>query len=1008
MPDRTASSLLFAARMEQRRRTAKGITSPEPTKPVTPERLPAAEEKAAVLGRFDPELLARSLEIDGALKITTLNWLAAFCSVEPAGDQSTWMLQSTHRSEVLRRIVTEKRLAQVLSGPLPPDDRPGEVLRAVLSGSLSNVDTLDREGLLAVAWALEALASINIPKPDLNQVRQRLASDRFLADQDVLLEKGFFGRTAELAQLTAFLNTPGSPWRLAVLSGLGGAGKSTLLAKFAGDTFRAQSATVVVLDFDRPGVDGADTQWLEMEMTRQVGAQYPPWDAMLRQARENVRGAYGEEQRGKEQFSSDGLESLRGSTYSLLSSISGVLTQAGSGRPLLLILDTVEEVVQRGQTGGVIEWIENIASVLWQIPLRVVVSGRVSLPSLAGVAKVDLDVPLPDLSEDEAEALLANLGVTAAVAKRLSVSEVLPRRPLEMRLLAKLFKDCAPSAIEELENDLRSGGPAAKGLFAGLVYRRVLLRIKAGEDAGGVITDQTLQTLAYPGLVLRYVTSDLIQKVLAPGLGLPAFSNTDASKALDLLAKHEWLVTRQGDQAWHRRDLRRSVLKPMIAENPQRAALIHRLAIEYFEAAPTEAERAEGMYHRLMSLTGAPEESRYDLLTIQKAGSYIEPDRSDLPPRGAALLTFAQTRDVAVEQIPLLPGVHRKQAYRTKGETLVASREFGSALRLYEKQHEPLMPWELRMLCATVEWEELGRRLVLPPRTVEWGRFSEDLFAGALTRTLQPSDVHGQLLDVSDATQSGLSTTIQLLTFAGVMASPMTTFGKGLLDLVRPRIASLIASDDVLAKRLVYLWRMAGSWPNYRLPFSPSTIVLHPAWLDEAPKRFPADLPETDFVNQVRDILTQPGPRNTRGILSFIQSIRVRRDLQGPSPIPTPDDLWWYMKDPTPEFRDPARFAILEACRDEAAYAQFSALLQTLIPYQLDDLEPDAFVRQLGNNPEHALEAYVELADRAGVLEDLLRQASAFWPAAPKLRMVLTKLEEWRGAARALIFSTGG
>lgn len=78
----------------------------------------------------------------------------------------------------------------------------------------------------------------------------------------------------------------------------------------------AHTATVALLDFDRPGVDAQDTVSLAMEMTRHVSVQFPQGDQILREARERVRGmvtAQLEHRRGRSS-ASDSQED-RGSTY---------------------------------------------------------------------------------------------------------------------------------------------------------------------------------------------------------------------------------------------------------------------------------------------------------------------------------------------------------------------------------------------------------------------------------------------------------------------------------------------------------------------------------------------------------------------------------------------------------------------------------------------------------------------------------------------------------------------
>jgi hypothetical protein len=68
----------------------------------------------------------------------------------------------------------------------------------------------------------------------------------------------------------------------------------------------------------------------------------------------------------------------------------------------------------------------------------------------------------------------------------------------------------------------------------------------------------------------------------------------------------------------------------------------------------------------------------------------------------------------------------------------------------------------------------------------------------------------------------------------------------------------------------------------------------------------------------------------------------------------------------------------------------------------LDDLDPAAFVEAVSGNVEHGLESYVELADRAGVLGDLLRRAHDARPDAHKLTRVWHAHDTWIRAERDL------
>jgi hypothetical protein len=981
-----------------------------------------AEEIAAVSGRFEPTELAKVLSLDDASEMTALSRLASLCSVEPIEQRTFWLLHSDRRSACLQWLAAQQRIETVLDRPLPPTDRKGEMLRNILRGAPITLDKLSGEDLLAVSWSLEALAPIDVTKPQISEVHQRLARAQFLAGYEVLLEKDFVDRDAELARLSAFVHSPEPGRRLLLLSGLGGSGKSTLLAKFARETAMTGVATVVVLDFDRPGIDGRDTLWLEMEMARQVGAQYPEYDEILRQAREEVRKTSADQRHAQEVYASDALETARGSRVSLLYPIAEALRNAGEGRSFLLILDTFEEVAQRELTGRVLDWLSEVESLLSPTPLRVIISGRVFDNVLGFLQGYQAEQIIVDEFPPEiAEVFLRKMGVSEMAASRMAASDVLPRRPLELKLVAKLIADSPASSIDDLERELREGGDAARDLFAGLVYRRVLLRISVPDDereqVGSVITDDLLRKLAYPGLVLRYVTPGLVREVLAPALELPELSDTEAAKALDLLARYEWLAYTQQDEVWPRRDLRRSVLKPMLAENPERTKRIQKLAITYFEKAPDERGRSEALYHRLMSVTSDEDGSSFDLEALRKASSSFAADLVDLPPSGAALLRFAIEGEVEVDKIQLLPRVFREPAYQAKGPLLVNSREFGRGLRLYYHTDKPLADWERTLLLQTGEWKELRSRLGDLSGTVGWRDLGEYLFPAAVTGSLTVSQL-GKLKvskPESELFSSGFATPLQMLSVGLVMVAKGVSLPEKVrqsLMEVLPLFENLARTDPVLEKRLIYVKLLSNPAAVDRLPIGPSTIRLDPAWLTDAPAFLGkcGEVPSgalklfTTVLRFERDGIA--GKRDTRTFLSFVQNERETFFLRLDRTKAEREALWRFLEGPNPEFRNPTRFALLEAFPDANSYAALAGLLKSVVPFRLDDLEPDKFKQAIAANPEHALEAYVELADRVGGMETLLQNAIAVVPNSLKLKSVCDSLERWRVAAQETVLTT--
>ena len=115
------------------------------------------------------------------------------------------------------------------------------------------------------------------------------------------------------------------------------------------------------------------------------------------------------------------------------------------------------------------------------------------------------------------------------------------------------------------------------------------------------------------------------------------------------------------------------------------------------------------------------------------------------------------------------------------------------------------------------------------------------------------------------------------------------------------------------------------------------------------------------------------------------------------------DDCLVLFRGPDSEFRDPCRFALLEAYPDAESRRQLGALFQSVVGLDLIDLIPDVFAESLAPDPEHGLESYVELADRTWQLGELLRRAVNERPQAPKLKQVLDAYERWDTSFRAVV-----
>jgi len=1062
MPDPTTIAARFAASYEKRLNdiraknsstpsvndidTASALNATTPT-PIVDMMLAAAEETAALCGDFHPDLLFSPNESQAAREIV-LSRLAPSCVVRTEGLEIRWFLLRRFRRIAIARLLAQKRLSRLLESSLPVTDRLGDILREVLkNGAAASLKNRSQDDLLAIITVIELLDGLDLTLPDVAAVRLQVKYRSAYTDYISTLPVHFFGRRAELKKLHDFVAAQQYFWQGLVLTGLGGAGKSALLAKFSKHLTEKKSATVVILDFDRPGISADDTYWLETEISRQIGQQYPQIATALHDIRHRFRET---RDVGKiEQFSSESITDDRSSRHQLaeirtwMESIS--VSPIIGARPFLLILDTFEEVMQQNLTPHILNWIAEIAD---YIPLHVIISGRLYdnaqqnliRPEIFTRSEIVEFIEVSELDRNQARHLLIGQGITTEAAKRLIALKLLPRRPLELKLLAQALNQSPSETIDELEAELRTNGPQAKTLFGGIVYRRVLQRIQ----------NDNARMLAYPGLVLRYITRELIQQVLVPVLELSPLNDGQALEALNALAAHGWLAYRgENDEVWHRKDLRRSMLRLMIVEDPEKAGKIHNAAIAYYTDKQTDRDVAEIIYHQLMLADTPAKTAQIDIDSIKKVKGNIGGDFEDLPLAAAILFKFITNRNLELDELELLPENHYPRACRETGQRLVNAREFGNALKLIQAMRRRVaaediysknnIDWVRETEYATATWDtglSMYFAATAPPLPIR--RSIDDLF------TLMT--VTGQYTQLPYGHLSYLSALRDAMAMAQSLSD--TTMQRSFI------CALLIGLPDALdtASRLGYLGLATSRRPltNLRLRqtdealgivrpvdiptwVAPPTVRLDFDWLTELAdavkiERSPINTAQQEsYETLVANIVGRhlsaaySNPTTTRKLLSAVDSAltelqalnsqssvngreeaRKSTDPAGQSFVqesPKLDELisgnpLRYLRGPDPEFRDPCRFALLDAYPDRAAHEWLCLLIEKVIPFPLTDLTPDTFADTMSANPEQTLEVYVELVDRCWALGKLLKLAVDDRPT-DKLQRVYTSHSRW-------------
>jgi AAA ATPase domain len=575
---------------------------------------------AALSTHFDPlgVLGAESLLDDD--RVESIDALASVSEeIEVAGSgYRHWSMRPEARQHVLRTMVGQPGFRTVLDSiDVPPGDLFATYLRDGLRGKdlsalipdegappVPRVDT-DLDCLLRAVRFLEDLPVVQAETGDLERkVRRQIA----LTDADSALRavapKRLVGRERDYNALLGYSRTvlaTDRDWVPSfVLVGPGGVGKSALVSTFVLDQRRqAVAAPLIYLDFDRATLIDATPLDLTNEFARQLGLADPDLDQSLTEFRERSRSLLG----GQENLNIDiGGGASSAALLDLASLLSGWPRRM---EPVTIVLDTFEEVAIRGITPvrEVLQWVADLRNKVQLQQVHLVVCGREVIPD-APYLKAEVVTEmfnckdpwlLADLDPDKAGELLVELGVEPGLASRFP--PVFGGNPLVLKLLQRFVTTNDRVEVQQLLADgekARGDAPAGEvGLR--FVYERILNRIKKPR----------VKALAYPGVVLRRVTPELILEVLAPACGgrLDVSTLADAKEAFDELADHVWLVTRVGDEAVvHRADLRRLLVPGLEHSANVDTKAIHRAAATYYAARPPSVARdvaeIEEIYHR--------------------------------------------------------------------------------------------------------------------------------------------------------------------------------------------------------------------------------------------------------------------------------------------------------------------------------------------------------------------------------------------------------------------------
>jgi hypothetical protein len=542
-----------------------------------------------------------------------------------------YVLDPDARTDTLKEM-TQAQIKAALE--LNPHERrgPGQrMFEYLLLGTSPDLGVLEGQDLEMAVQLMIWLRSVRPLDDELKTASARLEYARYLAPFEALAsDTKFVGREQELDEMREHVGvlppesytrrlraalTPtmfkGHKPALSIF-GPGGVGKSTLVARFALEHLRLppeRRIPLAYLDFDRPDRDIADIGALAAEIIRQVEAQRGggAYRELLERA-ESLVQLNEETRRAKGQglaaaaskFAGDPVPEPEGATdvqqieavTEIIGELLVVLAKQSVPGPLVLILDSFEEVQYRNEARAQAFWDVLNRTAGLSKELRTVISGRAPVRSLTwnGVPATELQVG--ELDEPAAQAFLKSRGFMDA-AERRNIIRVVGRMPLSLVLVATLLasESGGVDSLQGVSGKRSLWFSASDEVIQGQLYERIL----------GHIHNPRVRKLAHPGLVLRRVTPDLIEHVLNAPCNLGIESSADARSLLEELKRETSLVTIDlaEDAVVHRRDLRAVMLKLMEAKDGALVRTIHAGAAAWFEAKHDLRSRAEYCYHTL-------------------------------------------------------------------------------------------------------------------------------------------------------------------------------------------------------------------------------------------------------------------------------------------------------------------------------------------------------------------------------------------------------------------------
>ncbi len=317
---------------------------------------------AAISPTYKPPLVEQKIGGEEKYKSNIIQALLNVSTpVTNLSGEIEWSLQEDIRRETFKQLAQTDQLKKIAKDCSDlGEDITNKVLYQLASNTLPEITELTKEEitscLIVYDW-LDGIIKLP-PKDELAAQKDRLEIRSIL---EHLSGDAFVGREDELEQLQNYIKLKNYQYEKKVdtedekpllLYGPGGMGKSTLLAKFLlQDIIRRNQPQPVTpfayLDFDRRSLSIEYPVTILYEVLRQLSVFYPKHRQRLQQLRKDWQPRMRIDPKMALEVESIEFSSARHTGLFIAEFCEAFRDLDEEGRPLLLILDTFEEVQSR-------------------------------------------------------------------------------------------------------------------------------------------------------------------------------------------------------------------------------------------------------------------------------------------------------------------------------------------------------------------------------------------------------------------------------------------------------------------------------------------------------------------------------------------------------------------------------------------------------------------------------------------------------------------------------------